>query len=296
MKTIGIAFVIGVLAAASSVESTSAAAPGAKVAPATATTPAPPKPADPATATLVIRPSSGAAQCTTAPEVHVAIEVVANGAWIGASDGARCFVARRDGALDAAALDAELKTLRGAPGGSCTTSIEIAGATGTSYQDVITAMDHAIKVGFVDTGVLDPAALSVSFDDSAARQKHAPAHCVGSASAAAVSTSTRLASASPAGAAPTNPDLAKAPVIVITRTSVELAGKDVGTAAKLAAGKGPIDALVKALKALTPAEGAGAGILILQADASTSMALINRVIESGKAAGFANALFAVKNK
>src|SRR5450432_2072447 len=191
MKTIGIAFVIGVLAAASSVESTSAAAPGAKVAPATATTPAPPKPADPATATLVIRPSSGAAQCTTAPEVHVAIEVVANGAWIGASDGAR----------DAAALDAELKTLRGAPGGSCTTSIEIAGATGTSYQDVITAMDHAIKVGFVDTGVLDPAALSVSFDDSAARQKHAPAHCVGSASAAAVSTSTRLASASPAGAA-----------------------------------------------------------------------------------------------
>jgi biopolymer transport protein ExbD len=67
-------------------------------------------------------------------------------------------------------FEKDLKTIRseyfmdGGPGGGPRTDIEIAAESHDQhvvhYQDLISAMDHAIKVGFTDVGLTDPAGLS----------------------------------------------------------------------------------------------------------------------------------------
>src|SRR5205085_241549 len=124
-----------------------------------------------------------------------------------------------------------------APG--CTTSVAIAATPGVAYQDLVTAMDRAVKAGLPDLGLTAPKDLAVKFDDTAAHEKSAPPHCT------AVAAST--AKPAPAGAAISKPDaplseharrdLAAAPVVIITRTDVELDGASLGAVKSLARGK-----------------------------------------------------------
>ena len=239
------------------------------------------------------QPAGAIAKCTTAPEVAIAIHVVARGVWLGASTGARCFVPRKDTALDPAALDTELQTLVGSLPADCTRQVAVAGDPGVSYQDVITAIDHANKAGLSDVAVSDPKGLAIHFDDSAAREQKAP-HCTAPASPAkpAAAASKAPASSSAAAAAAPKPDLATAPVIAISRTELSLDGKKLADMKVIAHGKGTIAALVKALHARATGDHHA---VVLQADASTDAGLINRVIASSQQAGFDDVLFAVKS-
>ncbi|HTJ42699.1 MAG TPA: hypothetical protein VL463_11425 [Kofleriaceae bacterium] len=240
--------------------------------------------------TIKIQPNAEA-RCTDAPEVKIAIEVVSRGAWLGSSTGARCFVAKGNDT----ALDAELGNVMASMTPDCSRSVELGAVAGVSYQDVVTVMDAAVKAGFVNIGISDPKSLSIQFTDTVAKEK-ANAHCtvkpVSTPSAGtkpAASTATKGIPSAPAPA--TKPDLAKAPVVIITTAEVTLDGKSLGTVKSLAKGKGTIAPLVTALKAITDK-----GPLVLQADKTTDAAVINRVILSGKAAGFDNVLFAIKTK
>jgi biopolymer transport protein ExbD len=236
------------------------------------------------------QPAGSIAKCTTAPEVSIAIHVVARGVWLGASTGARCFVPRKDAALDPAALDTELQTLVGSLPIDCSRDVSIAGDPGVSYQDVITAIDHAMKAGLADVALSDPKHLAIHFDDSAAREQKAP-HCTAPASPAKPAPAASKAPASTLAPPPAKPDLAAAPIVTISRTELALDGKKVADVKTIAHGKGKVAALVTALRARASGDQHA---VILDADASTDAGLVNRVIASAQQAGFDDVLFAVK--
>jgi biopolymer transport protein ExbD len=239
------------------------------------------------------QPAGAVTKCTTAPEVTIAIHVVARGAWVGASTGARCFVPRKDAAIDPAALDTELQTLVSSLPADCSRTVAIAGDPGVSYQDVVTTMDHAMKAGLTDVALSDPKGLPLRFDDSTAREQKAP-HCTAPATPAkpAPAASKPIASGSGAAlAAPAKPDLAAAPVVLITQTELSLAGKKIADVKSIVHGSGAIKALVTALHGLATKDQ---HVLILQADSATDAGVVNRVILSGRQAGFDDVLFAVK--
>jgi len=267
-----------------------------------------------AASAVVVKPPAKA-HCHSDDAV-VAIHLVAKGAWLGTSGGARCFVPDiAAGAVDATALDVELATL--AP---CTKTLELAAGAGVSYQDMVTVMDRAAFAGMRDVGVSSIKDLVVAFDDSAAARKKAPAHCTPTPPPAASATpATAAKPAKPAapfkppskvfidalgkpdakGSADAAPsDLAGVPVIVVSKTEISVGDQKLGTIKKLAAGKGggPIAPLVKALTTLPSSDAVNAGIVVVQAEAATDGAVIGRVIESTKDAGFDNLMFAIKTK
>jgi len=165
---------------------------------------------------------------------------------------------RLDGAFEPAWLEAQLKAIKQP---DCS-ALTLKTGDGVRYQTAIDAMDAAVKVGFVDTG------LDGSIDPSPPLPPRA--------------------AAAPAKDSPTG--LAQAPVVVITKTDVTVGGTPVATVAALASGNARIEPLVAAL-----ADKPG-NLVILQADASTDGHVINRIVGTLRAAGFDNVLFAVKNK
>lgn len=227
----------------------------------------------------------------------VAIYVDKAGTWLatGRDDKARCFAPRKAGALDNAWLEAQLSKAKAHECGP--SSAEIAAANDVVYQDVITTMDVAVKVGFVDTGLSTPAELSVPL--ASANPKGAASECPATlippeAAAAQPSRPSSSPTPSPTPSPGSGPaTLANAPVLVISKdalvlkvgdTSTEIATvADARTATKL-------DALTKALPPTTK------GLLILQADESTPSSVITTVVTTAKAAGYDNLLFAVKNR
>jgi biopolymer transport protein ExbD len=217
-----------------------------------------------------------------APKCPVAAaRVVAHGVWLGVTGGARCFVPNKDGKVDEAVLGPGLAAISAARDASCDHAIEIAGDNAVAYQDIITTMDLAVKAGLTDVGLTDPPGLTVKLDDSAALESKARRCAAAPASSSVTMTTTDRAV------------VADAPIVVVTGTDVSLDGTSVGDAKTLAKGKGAIPALAKALKGH---KGGDKHTAILEADKSSSVAVINRVVATSKQAGFDNLLFAVKNK
>ncbi len=225
----------------------------------------------------------------------VAIYIDKAGTWLatGRDEKARCFAPRKNGALDTEWLEA---ALRKAKAHECApSSAEIAAANDVPYRDVITAMDFAVKVGFMDTGLSSPAELSVPL--ASASPKGAASECPptliepDATAAAAAGSATAPSPPSPPASGPDK--LKNAPVLVITKDMLTLdAGGTSTEIAKLADARSAakLDALTKALP---PTHD---GMLILQADESTPSNVINAVITTAKSAGYDNVLFAVKNR
>jgi biopolymer transport protein ExbD len=172
---------------------------------------------------------------------------------------------RHDGAFDAAWLEADLRAMKPS---NCS-DIEVSATANVEYQSVIHAMDVAIKTGYMDTGVVTPGEHAAS----------APAHAA--SQPAAAGSAVPLASGAEA--------LANAPAIIVTKTEITVAGKHLVAVADVARGSGSIDELAKALPA-------GTKMAILQADAATDASVINRIVDTLKANGIDNILFAVKNR
>lgn len=208
----------------------------------------------------------------------VALAVRADGLRIATRADGRCFRARADGRLDLAWLEAELKAALGL---DCAPSLEIGTTADVKYQEVISVMDVAMKAGIVDLAVASMAELSVKLDGDPTQDA---AHCP------AMVVSKEPAQASPPGPS-SRSALANAPVVVVTRDEVLVAGEHVASIAELAQGEGTIAALVAAL----PTAPANRSI-ILQADERTDMKVVVRTIETLKGAGYDNVMFAVKTK
>jgi biopolymer transport protein ExbD len=214
----------------------------------------------------------------------VVLAVRSDGLRLATRADGRCFRARAAGQLDLAWLEAELTT---ALAHDCAVTIEIGATPDTKYQEVVSVMDVAMKAGIGGAiGMTSMADLSVKLDGDPTKDA---AHCP------AMVMSKAPAEPAPAAAAPpvtsTGSALAKAPVVIVSRDEVTVGGKHVASVAELAAGDGTIAALVAAVPA-TPADRT----VILQADQSSDMKVITRIIDTLKGAGYDNVLFAVKNK
>lgn len=161
----------------------------------------------------------------------------------------------RDGALDLGWLEDQLKPY---VIGDCHPAVVVKAGAAVRYQDVISAMDSSIKVGLVDVALDTPGQGSGS--------AHPPSRG--------------------------KPDLATAPVVVVTKTEVSFAAKHVATIAELEKGaiSDPIPELARVLPATTN------GLAILQADQDTDARVITRIVNALRTAGFDNVMFAVKKR
>lgn len=213
----------------------------------------------------------------------IVVYVAKSGLWLatGKDDQARCFAATKPGGYDLAWLARQLHRYDRA----CKPAVELAAERDVSYQHVIDVMDAAVKAGLTDVGMTAPADLQVAL--AAAHPVGAPAECpAGSIHAAAA------APPSPPSPLPSASDsLKQAPVVIVTKAEIDLAGKTVVKLAELGTGTGSIAELVAAL----PTTPAGT-TAILQADRDTPSGVITRVIQTLKSSGYPNILFAVKNK
>jgi biopolymer transport protein ExbD len=223
----------------------------------------------------------------------IALYVTTEGVWLGTGAESRCFDRRRGGALGTVWLREELQAFGKM---ACRPSVELASAAGVTYQDLIAVMDVAITVGLADVGLSTPKELVVSFAN--ADPRNAAHHCAvttvarpdtGDAADARGARSAR--DVVPPATQLDKTALQQAPVVIITLDEISLAGVRVVGVAETARGTGTIDALDRALPH-KPADPT----LILQADRATDMAVISRVVETVRAAGYTNVLFAVKKK
>jgi biopolymer transport protein ExbD len=238
----------------------------------------------------------------------IAVFVTKAGVWIASGEGkdGRCFKGSKGGgALDVNGLQTELGQWSKK---DCKPAIVLAAENDVRYQDMITVMDVAVKVGLTEVAMAPVGELPVKFEgaEPATAAEHCPATTIqssGSTGSTAAGHKSVVSAADPT--APTS--MAKALIVVVTRDAIEVRGGEAGSAAtpplmvkttqvmtvaSAAKGTGPLDALAKELpKAASPDVP-----LIVQADQQTSALVVSRVIETAKAAGYTNILFAVKNK
>jgi biopolymer transport protein ExbD len=265
---------------------------------------------------IVVAPRAAAAPCVSPDVNEVAVQVGRRGVWIGNEGGTRCFVARH-GAIDGAAIQTEVGYLRDVFQPDCEGSGSVTAAPGIAYQDVVSAMDGLKAAGIAKIALGDAATRSIHFPAGEAAEKAAPAHCRAAAAAAPPPAPAHPRAGAPAGAsrpmtptiplpsrpAPAAPDLADAPIAIITRTEVDVVIGGVhhrgGTVAELTAWKPAArKRLARALAAAPspPSSHGGDRTIVIEADKDADYGVLNHVIETAKDAGFDNLLFAVKNK
>jgi biopolymer transport protein ExbD len=246
--------------------------------------------------------------------------ITPHGVWLAAGPRVRCFVPRKAGALDAPAVEGELRRFRSAD----RSAIVISAVRGVTYQEIVRVMDVGVKVGLIDVQIGAGSDLAAVFHDSAAARRSAAAHCPSPPPPPPPRPSSRPAPSEPPLARltrppppaelarrkellerqvplppwPPKPDLSKAPVIVVTPTEVTMRGRTLCRVAGLASGSGAIQPLLEALEDVArtgdAADAETRGVAVLQADESLDAVVIERVLASSRAAGYDDVLFAVK--
>ena len=240
----------------------------------------------------------------------VSVFVDASSAWIGTTAGT-CRVALTE-------LGDELGSLKQAFPRKCSPPLELASDAGV-YQDLISAMDVAVRAGFIDVGLTPRDGLSIALPS-----KDPAPHCTAPQNAtdppplppAEPSPPPKIGSDGTIELTFPGPEdgakdaLQVAPVLVVTKTEMlfqnepitidQLAPHLAIEAKKTLTTLGPRQqkACADAKRGLRPAPGniCPIGLMILQADAATPMAEINRIVVTTKQAGYDNLLFAVKNR
>ena len=240
----------------------------------------------------------------------VSVLVDATNAWIGTTAGT-CRVARD-------ALGDELRALKQSFPRACTPPLELASDTGV-YQDLISAMDVAVKEGFIDVGLSAKDALSIELPSKAPA-----AHCIAPKDAVdpppppsaepppppKIGSDGSLELDLPPPEEGAKDAMQVAPVLIVTKTEMLLQNERV-TMAQLpsrleAIAKQTLGALsarqqkacADQKRGLRPALGnfCPLGLLILQADAETPIPVINQLVSIAKKGGYNNLMFAVKNR
>jgi biopolymer transport protein ExbD len=229
-------------------------------------------------AAVLAATSRARAEGKARPACALSLEIVPRGLWLGTGPNQRCFAARESGELDSYWLETELAQAKLA---ACALSLEIAGTRGVVYQDLIHAMDIAQKVGIPDPGLSQPGELAVSFagaDPGTAKRRCKPP--------------VTKAAAQPVRNEPARREhLAGALVVIVTSQELTVAGRRVASVADVLAGSGVVKPLAAALPANPDHLPA-----VLQADAVTDMAVINRIVQTAQHAGYNDVLFVVKSR
>ena len=238
-----------------------------------------------ALAQLDIQPKGSASGPDSCAGSEIAIYVTKDGLWIGNGQGirGRCFSPAKDGILDFGWLERQLHHYDTA---DCKPAVELAADDDVSYQEVIHAMDVSVKLGLTNVGITDAKSLPVMLggvpDGTPADCSNATLHV-----AAATPQPHSVPSAPPSS----QDRLKHAPVVIVTKTEIDVAGKLVVKLDDLGTGAGNITELASALPKAPPD-----AMAILQADQDTPMNVMDRVVQTLKASGYSNLLFAVKNK
>lgn len=157
--------------------------------------------------------------------------------------------------------DADMESALRALAAVCKGPITVKADNDVTYENVITVMDLAKKVGFHQIGLASPG------DDKYPRPANKPP------------------------LSPTHP-IDRAPIVIVTKTDIAVA---FGKGERVTVGT--IDAVDdKALDEALMKVPPGDTHLILQADAATSAKTINQIILAGKRAGYHDVLFAVRQR
>lgn len=210
-----------------------------------------------------------------------------HGIWLASGKAAagRCFRARdAKGQLDYAWITAELAPFarRG-----CPPSVMLGADKTRAYSETIAVMDALKNGGLVNIGLAAPDELPVSFADADAGSAGGQ-HC----SQTVLDAPPREPRQPDPSAMPRTVDkaaLGGAPVVVVTKDEVMFAGRSLAKVTQLVVAQGSIDALAKALPPHPSKPYA-----VLQADQGTPMSVIVRVIDTLKAAGYSDVMFAVR--
>ncbi|HUJ57118.1 MAG TPA: hypothetical protein VLX92_01435 [Kofleriaceae bacterium] len=221
------------------------------------------------------------------------IELDKAGVWLATSTSAWCFAAMTPDGYDYEWLEHQVREAQGDP--DCVYMVEVAADPGVSYQDIIHAMDTAIRAGRPDIGLTDPSGLE---NQTPRDRKTAAATCAkpepvanGSAGSAVWNAGSGSIDSLPASGSQA---LAKVPVVVITKTELEVRGE--GLAPKtIPIATLPPGSTIAALASALPVKPAS-NMIILQADKDTDAGLISRTVSTLKQAGYDNVLFAVRDK
>jgi biopolymer transport protein ExbD len=248
--------------------------------------------------------AAAAPQSCSTTTVSVVVDTM-SGIGIGTGTNVTCFAALTvEHSLDLAWLQQQLAVFAKSP---CVPKMEIAATKITEYQAIIAVLDAAKQAGLLDMSITQIASLA----HAAGVVGKSPRTC-----AALVVQVDPVAVTGPAAASnhvaiplsaksiteqltlpimKTDDRLVKAPIVVMTKDDVTLQRDGVatplGTLQDLLRGSGRIAGLANALPA-HPQDPT----VILQADRSTPMSAIDRVIETAHAQGYDNVLFAVRNK
>ena len=261
--------------------------------------------------------------------------IAEDGLWIGTT-ASSCHAARRGAELDDEWARSELNALKQMYPESCPPALELASEFG-AYQEVIHIMDISVQVGWIDVGLSGKSELAVALPTKTARS-----HCIAprfppplpppapaERQAVLDLPEHRSQELIPGGLELPEPRyepaVQRAPVIIVTKTEVSLAGKTLAPIASVPrSGRFPalfselervaeqikrdlaagaldhelVKACAEAKRGIRPQPGriCPVGLAILQADESTDVHVINTIVSTAKAAGFDNLLFAVKNK
>lgn len=106
----------------------------------------------------------------------VRIVAVKGGTWIALGDGRR-FIARCDHATDVSAAANELRAFRLTIPDPCPPTVEIGGAPGADFEDLLASADAARMAGFSRIGMSGNAELAAGFPDAPASRELAPPAC-----------------------------------------------------------------------------------------------------------------------
>jgi biopolymer transport protein ExbD len=180
-------------------------------------------------------------------------------------------------------LDTLEATLR-ALAKECTGRADVQPSDDVSYQDIVHVMDVSVKTGFVDVTLGTPSSPAPPAPPAPARQgpKIDMKWTLDPDGRPTLSGTVEQPSPN------TKESLAKAPVVIVTKTEISVAATTIALDAPDLEKQ-----VADAIKATNPPADSP---VILQADAATSGKLIKTIIAASQEAGYDNLLFAVKNR
>lgn len=219
----------------------------------------------------------------------VRIAAVKGGVWIALGE-ARRFVARCDRAIDVRAAANELRSFRLTIPDPCPPTVDVAGAPGADFEDLLASADAARMAGFSRIGMSGNAEVAAAFPDAPASRDLAPPACP---TEPPPPRDPRIVSDDLPrpldGRAATGEGVRRTAIVSVDAETISLDGKPV--AASTASTLGLIPELARALPA--PAPDLGVAIV---AGRHVDATLILRVVRTLSMSGYQDLAFALRDR
>ena len=213
----------------------------------------------------------------------IVLRIDPGGTWIGAPADVRCYAPFKTAAPDAEWIAAELLRLREKiDPRACRPVVEVGAVTGITYRQIVTVFEGLRGAAFNDLDVVEPAALSMTFD-AAPRA----GNCTGLLDTNKAARKPKRKRPPPPPPPPVSPggiggDLVAIQRISVSRDAIFHNGRRIVGIAELPAGNGAIVSLANALGTATDDSNS----VVMSPDASTDATLLHRIVSTVKGAGY----------